>query len=172
MLRDRASFNGTARRMAAARFHTGIGGALKEWLERAADAALDVPETCALDVAERGGATLEIASYLGIIGERARLIEACALAELFRRAPGRERYPMSAPRLRLDHADADRYGLVAEHMVGAHAPAPDPGWSRIQPRQSRAEAPPFTRRRSRRHLARRPSRRVPWPWWAWTGTRG
>lgn len=55
----------------------------EEWLERAADAVLDMPETCALDVAERGGASLEeIAALLGITRERARQIEVEALAKL------------------------------------------------------------------------------------------
>src|SRR5262245_403402 len=42
-------------------------GGAEEWLERAADAIADMPETCALDVAERGGISLaEIADLLGI----------------------------------------------------------------------------------------------------------
>jgi hypothetical protein len=55
----------------------------EEWLERAADTVLDMPETCALDVAERGGTTLEeIAELLGITRERARQTEVEALANL------------------------------------------------------------------------------------------
>jgi hypothetical protein len=54
-----------------------------EWLDRAADAVVAMPETCALDVAERGGASLEeIAQLLGITWERARQIESTALAKL------------------------------------------------------------------------------------------
>jgi DNA-directed RNA polymerase sigma subunit (sigma70/sigma32) len=53
------------------------------WLERAADAVLDMPATCALDVADRGGVTLaEIADLLGITRERARQIDSTALAKL------------------------------------------------------------------------------------------
>jgi hypothetical protein len=62
---------------------------VEEWLERAADAVLDRPETCALDVAERGGATLEeVAELLGITRERARQIEVEALAKLRQLAAG------------------------------------------------------------------------------------
>ena len=43
----------------------------------------ELPETCALDVAERGGATLEeIGRALNVTRERARQIEGAALAHL------------------------------------------------------------------------------------------
>jgi len=47
----------------------------EEWLDRAADTLLGMPETCALDVAERGGATLEeIAAWAGHRDHRNRRI--------------------------------------------------------------------------------------------------
>jgi hypothetical protein len=56
---------------------------VEEWFERASDAVLGMPETCALDVADRGGVTLEeIAELLGITRERARQIETGALVKL------------------------------------------------------------------------------------------
>ena len=46
----------------------------------------DLPESCALDVAERQGATLEeIAAILGVSRESVRLIEVKALGKLRRR---------------------------------------------------------------------------------------
>ena len=48
-----------------------------------------LPESCALDVADRGGTTLEaVGEFLNLTRERVRQVETHALAKLARRYPG------------------------------------------------------------------------------------
>lgn len=63
----------------------GVNGALR--ISQPLVDVWDLPETCALDVADRGGATLEEVGVLNnVTRERARQVETCALAKVRARA--------------------------------------------------------------------------------------
>lgn len=54
-----------------------------DWLERAAEMALEMPETCSLDIADRGETTLdEIASFTNMTRQRVQQEEQLALRRL------------------------------------------------------------------------------------------
>lgn len=62
--------------------HQGQNFGAGSWMDRAVDALLKMPETCALDVADRGGITLEeIGALLNMKRERVRQIEEEALLD-------------------------------------------------------------------------------------------
>jgi hypothetical protein len=78
------------------------------------DLLWDLPESCALDIADRGGDILEVAGQvLGLVRERVRQVEDVALDRLYLRAKqaGLEPYPVDLPGNEIDPGYAETEDL-------------------------------------------------------------